>query len=343
MKLYKRGPSWWITYMVDNQRIRISANTKRREEAQAFMSKLTVEIFEGRHFPDKKHNTLSVQDLGALWLSTKGREKKSRSDDEQRFRAITAHFGANRRVSSIKPKDAEAFVLWLREQTTKRGKQIAAATVNHHLKLLRAALNNAAANGHDVGTTAKAIRLLPLHNARERLCTPAEYKNLMAHAYPKLRFAIVMGYWTAMRLGEISQLSWQQIDLVNAQISLKASQTKTRRSRTVPLAPEALEEIRGWPRALGATRLIDVDKRTLSPAFARLCRKLQIEDLRFHDFRHTALTRLRRAGADILTIAAISGHEDLKSLQRYSHVSDADKQAAISQLLQFDGQQQAYR
>ena len=74
--------------MVDGRRIRISANTKRREEAQAFLSELTVEIFEGRNLSDKDFNILNIQELGTLWLVTKGREKKIRSDEGQRSKLI---------------------------------------------------------------------------------------------------------------------------------------------------------------------------------------------------------------------------------------------------------------
>ena len=95
------------------------------------MSKLNAEIFEGRHSPGKKLNLRSIQALGVLRLATRGCKKKSRSDDGRRFHAIVEHFGPNRCVSSIEPKEVEVLMVCLQEQTTTRVKNLAAASINH--------------------------------------------------------------------------------------------------------------------------------------------------------------------------------------------------------------------
>jgi integrase len=61
----------------------------------------------------------------------------------------------------------------------------------------------------------------------------------------------------------------------------------------------------------------------LSTAFARLCGKLKIVDFRFHDLRHTAASWMRMAGADIHTVATLLGHKNLRTAQRYQHLSSA--------------------
>ena len=141
-----------------------------------------------------------------------------------------------------------------------------------------------------------------------------------------------MAYYTAMRMGEIANLTWEQVDLPNKLLKLRSEQTKTGSGRSIPLRPEAIEALHELPRSLAGGRIIDVDHNSLSPAFRRLCDKLGYHDLRFHDLRHTAITGMRRGGADIFTIAAISGHRDLQSLRRYNTVSDDDKHLAIQKL-----------
>ncbi len=334
MRLYKRGKTWWVTYMTDGTRRRVSTNTNRREEAQAYIAKLQVEVFEGRHFPEKQNANITFEAMGALWLTTcRSKKKKSLADDVSRYQTIVNFFGKSRLVQTTKPADIVRFVAWLQTQKTRRGQPLAAATINHHLKLLRAAINNAGANEYKVGKAAKSISLLPMYNERDRICQPFEYDLLKAHAYPKLRLCICIAYWTGMRMNEIAMLNWSQIDLDAKQLRLDAAQTKTGKRRTVPLSPEVIEALSTWPATPGSPRLLNVDKRTLSPAFTRLTRSLGLVDLRFHDLRHTAITRLRRAGVDIFTIAAISGHRDLASLRRYNQVSDTDKHEAVAKLL----------
>ena len=54
--------------------------------------------------------------------------------------------------------------------------------------------------------------------------------------------------------------------------------------------------------------------------FKRARDRAGIIDLRFHDLRHTATTRLFERGLGIMEVASITGHEDLKMLKRYTHI-----------------------
>ena len=62
--------------------------------------------------------------------------------------------------------------------------------------------------------------------------------------------------------------------------------------------------------------------------FILLVRLCKIHNLRFHDLRHTAITRYARKGLNPLQLAVISGHKDMRMLQRYTH-PQADDVAAL--------------
>src|SRR6185503_9509554 len=64
-------------------------------------------------------------------------------------------------------------------------------------------------------------------------------------------------------------------------------------------------------------------------AFATACRLAGIVNLRFHDLRHTAATRLAEAGADAFTIAAILGHSTIQMSARHTHIADERKRQAL--------------
>ena len=58
--------------------------------------------------------------------------------------------------------------------------------------------------------------------------------------------------------------------------------------------------------------------------FTRLKEQCGIEDLRSHDLRHEATSRLFEKGLNTMEVASITGHEDLKMLKRYTHLRAED-------------------
>jgi integrase len=63
-----------------------------------------------------------------------------------------------------------------------------------------------------------------------------------------------------------------------------------------------------------------------------LCRELRIEDFRFHDLRHSAVTNLRAAGVDVETIMKIVGHSSVEMFLRYRAVDEEELNAAMEKL-----------
>ena len=59
----------------------------------------------------------------------------------------------------------------------------------------------------------------------------------------------------------------------------------------------------------------------------------EITDLRFHDLRHTAASRLVMAGVELYTVKEILGHKTLVMTQRYAHLSPAHQRQAVERLV----------
>lgn len=70
----------------------------------------------------------------------------------------------------------------------------------------------------------------------------------------------------------------------------------------------------------------------IKTAWYTALRKTGIVDFHFHDLRHTCASYLRMQGVDLLTIAEILGHKDLKMTRRYAHVAPTHRLAAIGLL-----------
>jgi integrase len=69
--------------------------------------------------------------------------------------------------------------------------------------------------------------------------------------------------------------------------------------------------------------------------FKSACREAGINDLTFHDLRHTFGTRLADAGVDIVKIAELMGHQSILTTRRYTHATDEGKRSAIAQLASY--------
>ena len=75
-------------------------------------------------------------------------------------------------------------------------------------------------------------------------------------------------------------------------------------------------------------RLIDVKKALSS---ARL--EAGIPDFQLRDLRHSCATRLSDKGEELVTVAEILGHTDIRMTKRYSHGMHERKRAALEKLV----------
>jgi integrase len=138
-----------------------------------------------------------------------------------------------------------------------------------------------------------------------------------------------MAYQTGMRSGEILNLTWDRVDLKAGLIRLKAEDTKTDDARIVPLTSELTVCLKDLykVRYLHKSHVFLVDGQSVQSvktAFRAACRRAKITGFRFHDFRHTAVTNMRRAGIDHLTIMKITGHKTLSVFKRYNSFLEGD-------------------
>jgi integrase len=132
--------------------------------------------------------------------------------------------------------------------------------------------------------------------------------------------AIIFAIETAMRAGEICNITWEDVDFEKRTVFLP--KTKNGNSRVVPLSTKAIDVLRG----LQLVKDCKLDAFGLTSAsldinFRKARARCLIDDLHFHDLRREALTRLAKK-LDIMTLAKVSGHTDLKILQKVYYAPD---------------------
>ena len=123
---------------------------------------------------------------------------------------------------------------------------------------------------------------------------------------------------TAMRRSELLGLRWEHIDLRRRTIFLQL--TKNGTSRTVPLSTHAIQILTEIPRSIDG-RVFPVTHEVVSQAFNRARKQAGVKDIRFHDLRHTAITRIAEKLPNLIELSALSGHKSLTMLKRYYHPS----------------------
>jgi len=129
---------------------------------------------------------------------------------------------------------------------------------------------------------------------------------------------------TGMRRGELVSIKIEDVDWNRG--TLQIPETKNGHARDIPLSDDAYQAIYGWYQETlkhrqTEVRLFNYKADSVTQAFNRACKKLEIEDLRWHDLRHEAISRLFESGKlDWMEVAHISGHKDLSMLKRYTHL-----------------------
>ncbi len=125
-----------------------------------------------------------------------------------------------------------------------------------------------------------------------------------------------------MRQGELIRLRWEHINLDRRTAHLP--DTKNGESRTVPLSTTAIQVLHAQPQSVHGPAFPGTTTEAIKRAYIRAVRRADIENLRFHDLRHEATTRLFEKGLNIMEVASITGHKDLRMLRRYTHLKAED-------------------
>ncbi len=152
-----------------------------------------------------------------------------------------------------------------------------------------------------------------------------------------------------MRAGEITSLTWGQVDLAKRVITVGRAKTASGTGRQIPMNQELFEALSAhaaWftkrfentePQHYlfpwGSPYPCDPMRACTNITSSWECLRAKAEiACRAHDLRHTALTKMAEAGAPESTMLAIAGHLSRRMLERYSHVRMAAKREAVEAL-----------
>ena len=235
----------------------------------------------------------------------------------------------------------------------RRLKLVSGATVNREIDVLSAVINHARREwGIHVENPVPLVKRPGKAKARDRRFSEEEETYLLAALRggerqpdgtfskcarnPWLLPLVQLAIETAMRRGELLSLRWEGVNLKRQTAFLP--DTKNGDSRMVPLSRQAVSILRGladkgdvegtvFPTTAmalrkGFIRAIDRARQQYQDD-CRVARKQAapgfLKDVHFHDTRHEAASRLAEKLSNVLELSAVTGHRDLRMLQRYYH------------------------
>ena len=342
MTVYKRGGKWSYKFRFAGQLIRESTKSASESIAKRAERKRRQQLEEGFNGITRPQRGQIFSVTAEKWLKTKQPDLAPRTIiiERMNLKHLNPFFGKNM-LCDLTPDDVAIY------QGERLQAGAAPKTVNLEIGTLRAILRK---NRLWAGLQPD-VRMLKVREEMGRAISHEEEGRLL-EACSKSRSrslypAVVLALNTAMRLGEIRMLTWEQIDFAHKTLRVGRGKTLAGEGRVIPLNQRAYSTLELWrsnfPDALpehfafpqerygqGGPYRVNYREPILSwrVAWENAKGKAGVS-CRFHDLRHTCISRLAESPASDQTIMSIAGHVSRRMLERYSHIRLEAKRQAL--------------
>ena len=285
-----------------------------KADAERWARQIEGEIDKGQFISPTEAQRNTLGDVIGRYLIEVTPSMKGATEDTIRLKAMMRKPIARWSMANLSAARIAAF-------RDDRLKEVSEGTVIRELAYLSAIINHARREwGINVPNPVQMVRKPQNPQARSRILSDEEISKLLQALEPMGRRshwtkpAVQLALASAMRRGELLSLRWEHINLQNRTAFLP--DTKNGDSRTVPLSSVAVKVLGELPRHISGM-VFPIKFFTLDAAFKRGLRRSGLKDVRFHDLRRTAITRMAEKLPNVIELAAVSGHKSLMVLKSY--------------------------
>ena len=185
----------------------------------------------------------TINDFFQTWLKRKEIEAKGRT--HERYETVVKHLlralgaTADKDISHLSAKD-------INNLRDKLASTLSPNSANFTVKVLRVALNQARRDGLvDTNEASRVSLIQRTGKSQRRPFTLDELKKILAVANDEWRGMILTALYSGLRMGDVAELTWSNIDLQNAKMTVETG--KTGRVVDLPIAPPLLKHIETLP------------------------------------------------------------------------------------------------
>jgi integrase len=154
---------------------------------------------------------------------------------------------------------------------------------------------------------------------------------------------ITVALGTGLRFGELTALTWDDVDLVQRELIVKQAfsqgvlgSTKSNKIRRVPMTTSVYDTLNEMGKSSGyvfaGMNGKPSDQSTSIRRLHRICSKAGLRNIGWHCLRHTFASHLAQAGANLIAVQNLLGHSDIHTTMRYAHINSGVLREAIDSL-----------
>ena len=328
--IYSRGKTWYIAYYVNGEQIKEKIGTAplvTKGQAELALKARLGEVVQDRFKLEKTKNRIRLVKLIEKYLNWITENQKGYSREV----TISKHF-----LEFIGDKYIDSISTWDIEKYKSKRKQdgMKPSTVNRELNMLRSMFNRAVEWGEVEKNPLDGVKKLKPLKAEDYERKPEYISNevfttILNASSTNLRNFLIVAKNTGMRVSELINLKWTDIDFEKEVIFVNDSKNFTQ--RLIPMNSSVLNTLKSEVK--GHERVFTYQSRdSVGSTWRKVRERLNLKKYRLHDLRHTFITNLITSGVDIITIMEITGHKDIRMIKRYSHPTISHKLEAVKKI-----------
>jgi integrase len=329
-RIFRRGQIYWVAYYRYGKEHRESTHSANENDATKLLKKRYGEI-ASRRFVGPREERVMFEDLvKGIERDYKVRGLRSTRAAAGRLLHLKSEFGGMRALD-ITPDRVRAY------QAHRLEEKASPATINRETSHLARAFRIAVKSGL-LSVVPPFPDRLEESAPRQGFFEHAEYIAVREQLTPSVYQDVLdFAYYSGWRRGEITGLTWREIDLAGSVIRLDPERSKTKTGRLLPMS-EPLKEVlkrRVAARRLDKPLVFHSDGEPLidwRKAWEAACKAAGLRGKRLHDCRRTVARNLIRSGTPERVAMQLTGHKTRSVFDRYNIVSESDLRAGIDRL-----------
>ena len=353
MAIYKRPNSkyWWFKFTFDGEFVQRSSKCKNKRDAEKVESAFRTQLTLGKIGIEPKRNIPTFEKAADDFLEWT-KIKIGEATQKRYLYAclpLKAFFGKIK-VNKIDAPAVENYIGWRKSQKSRKtGAPRTRDTVNREVIILKKILRRLVNARILRDNPALTVQQIAGNDLSFHVIIYKEEKAYLLACPQPLKDVAAMMLETGMRPIEVFRLRRDDVSLEKN--SLQITQSKTKASiRQIHLSEKAKAILKARIERFDGVFLFPQNEKdgrnhvkTLDVFHRRAINKLGFK-FRLYDCRHTFATRALESGIDLLTLASLLGHANLKMVMRYAHPSKERKRDAIRQMQKTKpGQKQSKR